>query len=774
MLAMFKQKVILMGLLSIFLLASLLAIVTFNIVVLEDKFEQQAVQLNNTSKLLVAHETTEEKRPLSTFKASEHASAVWNLVNPGGEMAVYVTHLNNHIAAINTLNRAKELLANDENDDLSAVKLISTVITDQLEALRSHALSNPSLLSSYEDRYLKEAVFLLENISTSILTAEERQAVLKGSYLHLIDQAKGITDQITLVIDTEMQATYVVLMGIAAICLFILLLQLKTMSSLVRGSNDINEKVLFIRHYLRENNGSDHNSYSDDSPLESLYNEAKISVGVLAQKNMLIDDLYEKMKNSNSLATLLGYEINALTSIVAGGLSLNKQEDEKESTFDQEVYGALTSLENLSDNFNHLFSTETHKIDLDKEFDMHEQLNKMFVLLNSKCRGLNKEFDFVIEDSVPQFAGGDAYRFYWCLYNVLVRCIEGGEQRFCTLRISTAEGDSLENKSLQIKLMSTHGEHESYTTLLDEMNIEHSNELFNINAQLYDRIINTFFTGNVTFKETASGNSSIDLNLIITPKRYDNELAKAPSTVLICAEEGLQSSIISHKLAQAGADVTMCDSDDNLMKEVTKDSSFDFVMISDHFLKNKALIKVVEKKTQGKVILLSNLNDRSTVTNKAIGEMVNLPLYQPKLINLLSNKADKKAVEDKTISVLVVDDDPSQQFILSHFLKRVGIVPELANDCDTALDMIKNKEFDLVFMDCIMPVKDGFQTTELIREYEATLKHEGKLDRPLTIIGNTSLTASNEIDKCIQYGMDAVLNKPYKHDKILEVLTRYS
>lgn len=771
---MFKQKIALMGFLSIFLLVSILTIITFNIIVLEDKFNQQVLQLDETSELITANENVQNSQKLIAFKESEHASAVWALVNRGGDMNVYIKHLNNHIAAINSLNMAKKLLAQEESSDLSAVHLAATVITEHLENLRSHALKHPALLSSYEDRYLKEAVFLLEHISTSEQTSKERQKVLSDSYLRLLDQGQAIADKMILELTSEKQTMHIILFGAIAIGLLILLLQLKTTWSLMRGSSDISEKVLFIRHYLRENNGSDHNNYADDTPLESLFNEAKISVGVLSKKNQQIEDLHKKMQNSNSLATLLGYEINALTSIVAGGLSLNKKESSEESTFDQEIYGALGSLENLSDNFNHLFTTETLKIDLDKEFNVHEQLNKMLVLINSKCRGLNKEFDFVIDDSVPLFIGGDAYRFYWCLYNILVRCIDGEEKGKCILHVSAQEGTSIENKLLQIKLISTDNTPTSYSALLEDVTSDASSNISNINAQLYERIINTFFTGDVNFKETELGNSNIEINLLITPKSHGVKLQKVTANVLVCAEPGVQTSIAVHKLTQAGAEVVLCDSDDELMKKVSKDAKFDFVIISDYFLKNKALVKVVATKTNGKIILLSNLNNTAKVASKSVGDVLNIPLYQSKLLATLSDKNAVEEAEAKVLSVLVVDDDPSQQFILSHFLKRVGIVPELANDCDTALKMVKKNDYDLVFMDCIMPGKDGFETTDLIREYEASLKHDGKLEKPLTIIGNTSLTAASEIDKCIQAGMDAVLNKPYKNDKILELLTRYS
>ena len=766
-----------MGFLSIFLLASLLAIIVFNIIVLEGKYNDQLQKLNKSSELLIANKDQKNSQNISGFHFSEHASVVWNMVNREDGMNVYADYLNQHIAAINSLNMSKKLLQQEEAiKKMPAVALVAKVISEELVELRSHALRDPKLLKYYKDKDIKRAISLLQNISMSGISRSERRKILHRAYHRLVEQAQTMTVKMISVLNNGKKVALFFLSGVSILCLLLLFVQIKIIRGLIRGSSDVTKKILFIRDYLRENNGSDHSSYSNDKPLEYLFNEAKTLVGVLSNKILDMKKLNEKIKNSNSLASLLGYEINAMTSIVAGGLSLTQKEEEPDAVFKHEIYGALTSLENLSDNFNHLFSEKHQKTNLAQEFNVHAQLNKMFVHLDDKCRSLKKEFDFVIEDSVSKFASGDAYRFYWCFYNIFMRYIDAMEQGYCLAHVSEIEGTSIANRRLQIIFLSTSGEYSMLSSLLTSMDHIDDNQVDSMNMQLYKRIVNSFFTGSVSLKETDLGNSRIAVNVMITPvedkeqeqEQEQEQLAK----VLIYAKDGLQTSILLKKIAAAGVDAIQCTNADNLLKKLFTDATFSFVFISEDLFEDEKIVNVIKRQTSAKVVLLSSLNDKTKMIDNKIDKILKLPLYQSKLIALLSGKEEILSDKEEGKKVLIVDDDPAQQFILSHFLKRVGIVATLANESDSALRLIKDNAFDLVFMDCIMPGTDGFEATALIREYEEILKRAGEFKKEITIIGNTSLTSEREIEKCIQSGMNAVLNKPYRNENILNLLAQ--
>lgn len=85
-----------------------------------------------------------------------------------------------------------------------------------------------------------------------------------------------------------------------------------------------------------------------------------------------------------------------------------------------------------------------------------------------------------------------------------------------------------------------------------------------------------------------------------------------------------------------------------------------------------------------------------------------------------------------------------------------------------ALDARKNYHFDLILMDCQMPIMDGFEATRHIRAYE---KEADK--PPISIIALTANAMQGDRDKCIHSGMDDYLTKPYTTQELYKMLAMY-
>ncbi|MBO4267406.1 MAG: response regulator [Lachnospiraceae bacterium] len=91
--------------------------------------------------------------------------------------------------------------------------------------------------------------------------------------------------------------------------------------------------------------------------------------------------------------------------------------------------------------------------------------------------------------------------------------------------------------------------------------------------------------------------------------------------------------------------------------------------------------------------------------------------------------------------VLAVDDNAANLRIVSLFLKRVNIVPELCKSGTKAIEMCKEKQYDLLLLDHRMPDPDGIRTLELIRNDEAGLNRE----TPAVVLTANALTGSDKI-----------------------------
>jgi CheY-like chemotaxis protein/two-component sensor histidine kinase len=118
-----------------------------------------------------------------------------------------------------------------------------------------------------------------------------------------------------------------------------------------------------------------------------------------------------------------------------------------------------------------------------------------------------------------------------------------------------------------------------------------------------------------------------------------------------------------------------------------------------------------------------------------------------------------------TGKVLLVEDNPVNRTLAVAMLNRLGIEPIEAENGLAALQAMDGTSFDLVLMDCQMPVMDGFEATRAIRARE-----HGQLVTRTPIVAITANALSGDSERCLQAGMDAYLAKPYTLRALRETL----
>lgn len=120
-----------------------------------------------------------------------------------------------------------------------------------------------------------------------------------------------------------------------------------------------------------------------------------------------------------------------------------------------------------------------------------------------------------------------------------------------------------------------------------------------------------------------------------------------------------------------------------------------------------------------------------------------------------------EAFED--LRILVAEDQEMNQEIMVELLEKKGAVCDVASNGAEVLDKVLKKPYDLVLMDCQMPVMDGFEASRRIREIKG---HQPK------IIAMTAYAMREDEKKCEEAGMDGYLSKPidlHRLDHVLEV-----
>jgi CheY-like chemotaxis protein len=101
-------------------------------------------------------------------------------------------------------------------------------------------------------------------------------------------------------------------------------------------------------------------------------------------------------------------------------------------------------------------------------------------------------------------------------------------------------------------------------------------------------------------------------------------------------------------------------------------------------------------------------------------------------------------------------------------LRRSGVDLTIVENGQQAFDRVRQEGFDLVLMDCQMPVMDGFTATRLIREWEEAQHH------PHTpIVALTAHAMAGDRENCLAAGMDDYLSKPFRIGDLENLLRRW-
>lgn len=173
--------------------------------------------------------------------------------------------------------------------------------------------------------------------------------------------------------------------------------------------------------------------------------------------------------------------------------------------------------------------------------------------------------------------------------------------------------------------------------------------------------------------------------------------------------------------------------------------------------------------------LITLMNGRISVASE-LGKGSTFSIIIPLLIadNALVNEADDTVatfcgvIPESNVSVLIAEDHELNKSYMRRLLQLFGITNfVIVSDGLAAKEAVATGTFDLVLMDCHMPVMNGYDATRAIREME---KQSGQ---HIPIIAMTANVMLGEREKCLQMGMDEYISKPIDQVKLREILSRW-
>ena len=142
--------------------------------------------------------------------------------------------------------------------------------------------------------------------------------------------------------------------------------------------------------------------------------------------------------------------------------------------------------------------------------------------------------------------------------------------------------------------------------------------------------------------------------------------------------------------------------------------------------------------------------------------LIRLP-YQPSQALQPVSQAEQPLASYAGKRLLLVEDHPVNQLLAIKLLEKFGIAPDLAENGQQALEKASSNHYDLILMDCQMPVMDGYTATQRLRQQG----YQGAI---------TALTANateQDQQQCLQAGMNDFLAKPYRLQDLAQLLQRW-
>ncbi|NRA20905.1 MAG: response regulator [Oceanospirillaceae bacterium] len=196
-------------------------------------------------------------------------------------------------------------------------------------------------------------------------------------------------------------------------------------------------------------------------------------------------------------------------------------------------------------------------------------------------------------------------------------------------------------------------------------------------------------------------------------------------------------------------------------------------------------IRAVPQLADTKLIMASSQaqrGDAAKMKEAGFKGYLTKPIHQSELFDVLLMVSGLKSSAPEFITrystkehvqfrahILVVEDNATNQLVIEGLLRTLGVTVDIAGNGQEAIVALQHSsEHDLVFMDCQMPVLDGYEATREIRSGKTEI-----LRSDIPIIAMTANAMAGDKQKCLDAGMDDYLSKPVIPAKVIAMLEKW-
>jgi PAS domain S-box-containing protein len=453
------------------------------------------------------------------------------------------------------------------------------------------------------------------------------------------------------------------------------------------------------------------------------------------------------------------------------------------------------------------------------EFNLNLCLEEVLDLCNSQAAAKDLELGLLLDPEVPRQLVGDAGRLRQVLTNLVGNGIkftdvgevviqvslgsQSGQEQQTQLRFAVKDSGIGVTPEDQKKLFKSFSQLDSSTTrkyggtglglaickqLVEMMGGE-------IGVESQRGVGSTFwFTANFGMAKPVSIKEAIAQ---VSTKGYISPEALVGKRVLVVDDRPINRQIVQQQLTARGMEVDEADNGMTALNALAAAAEagkpYDVVLIDMKMprIDGSTLGRLILSEpdwAHPKLVLMTSMHagdSAQPLLKSGFSDYLVKPVKESRLLQSLlkvlapeqvpsvvdelfqeeSSTPDKG--QEKSLKILIVEDTPINLKLVQHQIRLLGHQWDAVENGKAALEKLTQHQYDIVLMDCQMPVMDGYEATKALRKLEGE-------DRHTVVIGMTAYAMQGDREKCLAAGMDDYLSKPVMVKDLKVTLQRWS